>query len=146
MSKRIIATAGVFVTGGAIYCALELLWRGRTAFAMFVLAGCCSLVMCGLNNIFSYDMPFEWQVITASLACILGEYLTGITVNRQFNIWDYRNLPFTFADGQLNLFFCLLWVVLSIIGIPLMDYVEWKFLGDETKPYYIIGGKKIYLY
>ena len=144
--KRATATLMTFLYGGSLYCLIELLYRGRTVFPMFILAGCCALVMCGLNNIFSYDMPFQWQVIISSAACILGEYLTGIIANRQFNIWDYRNLPFTFADGQLNLFFCGAWVVLSLIGIPLLDFIEWKFLKDETKPYYIIFGKKIYLY
>jgi hypothetical protein len=143
--KRLVTDIAVFVIGGLIYCGIEMLYRGRTHFAMFILAGCCSLVMAWVNDNLSYDMPFWKQVVIASAACIGGEYLTGIIANRQFNIWDYRGLWGTFAGGQLNIVFCLAWVFLSIIGIPLMDYIEWKFLGDETKPYYIICGKKIEL-
>lgn len=146
LPKRVKADAAIFVIGGLLYCGIELAYRGRTAFSMFILAGCCALIMAWLNNIFSYDMPFKWQVLLAALACVCGEYITGIIANRDFKIWDYRNLPFTFAGGQLNLFFCLVWVALSAIGIPIMDYVEWKYMGDETKPYYIIDGKKIYFY
>lgn len=138
--KRFIASAATFLVGGAIYCLIELAFRGYTAPSMFILAGCCGLVMAGLNNIFTYDMPFELQVLLSSLACIGGEFITGMIVNRQFNIWDYRGLPGTFAFGQLNLFFCAAWVVLSIVGIPLLDYVEWKFMGDEQRPYYIVFG------
>lgn len=146
INKQFIAAAATFITSGCIYCLIELLFRGKTAFSMFILAGVCGLIMAGLNNIFSYDMPFSLQVLISSLACIVGEYVTGMICNRQFNIWDYRNLPFTFANGQLNLFFCLAWVFLCIIGIPLLDYVEWEFMGGDTKPYYRIFGKKIYFY
>lgn len=144
--KRAAAASLTFLTGGFIYCCIELLYRGYTTASMFILAGCCALIMTGLNNIFSYDFPFIYQVLISSFFCILGEFVTGILLNSNYTIWDYRNLPYTFAYGQLNLFFCLAWVVLSIIGIPLLDYVQWKFLKDETKPYYIIFGKKIYLY
>lgn len=144
--KRLNVSVVTFMVGGFIYCFIELLYRGRTHPAMFVLAGFCSLIMAGLNNKFSYDMPFELQVLLSAAACILGEYVTGILVNRDFSIWDYRGMAGTFAGGQLNIFFCLAWVALSIIGIPLLDFVEWKYLGDEVKPYYIICGKKIYLY
>ena len=61
-------------------------------------------------------------------------------------MWDYRGLPGTFADGQLNLLFCLAWVMLSFVGIPLLDYIEWKFMNVEPKPYYVVGRKIIKLY
>lgn len=144
--KRLITNIAIFIIGGLIYCGIQLLYRGWTHPAMFVLAGCCSLVMAWINNIISYDMEFIQQILLASFACISGEWLTGIIANQNFTIWDYRGLWGTFAGGQLNIIFCLFWVVLSAIGIPLMDYIEWKFLGDKTKPYYIIFGKKIYFY
>lgn len=144
--KKFNVAFGTFLTGGFIYCMIELLFRGRTAPSMFILAGCCSLVMSGINNRFSFDVPFWIQVTVSSLACILGEYITGMLVNRNYTIWDYRNLPGTFANGQLNIFFCLAWVGLSIVGIPLLDYIEWHYMGVQPKPYYIIGKKRVYLY
>ena len=146
MRKRIAAIILTFIIGGLSYALIELLYRGRTDISMFILAGCCSVVMAGLNNIFSYNMPFELQVLISSFACIAGEYLVGITLNQNFTIWDYRGMWGTFASGQLNIFYCLAWVALSIFGIPMLDYVEWRFFDDETKPYYIICGKVIYLY
>ena len=143
--KRVVATLMTFLMGGFIYCLIELIYRGRTDISMMILAGCCSLVMAGLNNVFSFDMPFELQVAISSAACICGEYLVGITMNQNFTIWDYRNMWGTFAGGQLNVIFCAAWVLLSIIGIPLLDYMEWKFLNGE-KPYYIICGKHIELW
>lgn len=144
--KRLMVTLGTFMVGGFIYCIIELLYRGYTDFSMYVLAGFCAIIMGGLNNLFSFDMSFIAQVIVSSLACITGEYITGMLVNQNFTIWDYRNLPFTFANGQLNLFFCFAWVAISIIGIPLLDYVEWRYMKSGEKPYYVINKKKIYLY
>lgn len=136
----------VFILGGFIYCGIELVFRGRTHLTMFLLAGCCSLIMAGLNNIFSFDMPFLLQIMMSGCACIIGEYIFGLLFNGDFTIWDYRGLPGTFANGQLNVLFCILWLLLSAIGIPIMDYVEWKYFKEEPKPYYIIFGKKVYFY
>ena len=146
MNKRLMIALGTFMIGGFIYCVIELLYRGYTDISMYVLAGFCSIIMAGLNNIFSFNMPFWLQVLLASASCIGGEYVTGMLVNQDFSIWDYRNLPLTFANGQLNAIFCLAWVGISIIGIPLLDYVEWRFMKSGEKPYYIINKKKIYLY
>lgn len=134
------------MVGGFIYCIIELLYRGYTDISMYILAGFCAVIMGGLNNLFSFNMPFGWQVLLASATCIVGEYITGVIVNQNFTVWDYRNLPLTFANGQLNAFFCLAWVGISIIGIPLLDYVEWHYMKSGEKPYYIINKKKIYLY
>ena len=144
--KRLMVTLGTFMVGGFIYCIIELLYRGYTDISMYILAGFCAVIMGGLNNLFSFNMPFGWQVLLASAACIVGEYITGVIVNQNFTVWDYRNLPLTFANGQLNAFFCLAWVGISIIGIPLLDYVEWHYMKSGEKPYYIINKKKIYLY
>jgi len=144
--KRLMVTLGTFMVGGFIYCIIELLYRGYTDISMYILAGFCAVIMGGLNNLFSFNMPFGWQVLLASATCIVGEYITGVIVNQNFTVWDYRNLPLTFANGQLNAFFCLAWVGISIIGIPLLDYVEWHYMKSGEKPYYIINKKKIYLY
>lgn len=139
-------TLGTFMIGGFIYCLIELIYRGYTDISMYILAGFCSVIMAGLNDLFSFDMQFPLQVSIASIACIFGEYITGLLVNQNFEIWDYRNLPGTFANDQLNIVFCLAWFGLSIIGIPLLDYVEWKIMKQEPKPYYVIGKYIIKLY
>lgn len=139
LNKRLMIALGTFMIGGFIYCVIELLFRGYTDISMYILAGFCAVIMSGINDLFSFDMQFPLQVGIASVACIFGEYVTGLLVNQNFEIWDYRGLPGTFADGQLNVIFCLAWVGLSIIGIPLLDYIEWKFMKQEPRPYYIIG-------
>lgn len=146
LNKRIMMALGTFMIGGFIYCLIELIYRGYTDISMYILAGFCSVIMAGLNDLFSFDMQFPLQVGVASVACIFGEYITGLLVNQNFEIWDYRDLPGTFADGQLNVVFCLAWFGLSIIGIPLLDYVEWKFMKQEPKPYYVIGKHIVKLY
>lgn len=140
--KRINQLVAIFLFSGAVYVMIELLYRGFSDWSMFVLAGFLGIVISLVNNniIMSYDSEFCVQVLFCTLCCIAGEYLVGITLNSDFHIWDYRNLPFTFGDGQLNLFFCGAWMLICTISIPLLDYIEWRFFGEE-KPYYKILGK-----
>jgi uncharacterized membrane protein len=44
-------------------------------------------------------------------------------VNRQFQIWDYRQMPLNF-HGQICLPFCLLWLPLCLVGLELYRVLE----------------------
>ena len=73
------------------------------------------------------------------------EWITGILVNSDYHIWDYRNMPFHSPDGQICIPFMLIWGLISVIVIPLMDYIDWKVFDylPDNPPYYIVFGKKI---
>lgn len=99
----------LFYLGGMSYCGLELLWRGRTHGSMFVLGGLCFLA---LGRIGRLQRP-AW--VKAALGCLLitgGELLTGLLVNRQFGVWDYRGYALNFR-GQICALYSLLWLLLS---------------------------------
>lgn len=99
------------------------------------------LVIDGLNNLFTYDMDFLLQVLFCTLFITTGEYVVGILWNQNYEIWDYRKMPFN-LDGQICLIFTLLWALISAIAIPLLDLIEWKVFKykPETPPYYKIFG------
>ena len=51
------------------------------------------------------------------------ELVTGLLVNRDFRVWDYRTLPGNFK-GQVCLPFSLLWIPLSMLGMELYGLAE----------------------
>ena len=99
-----------FCAGGLGYMGLELLWRGWTHSAMFFAGGSCFLLLGRLKN-----QP-PWVKALAGAGIITAVELTaGLLVNRQFQVWDYRNTPMNFM-GQICLPYCLLWVPVAFIG------------------------------
>ncbi len=118
--------AFLFLIGGKIYHFIEILWRGYSHWTMFILGGVCFVIM-GLLN----EHKFQWNdsLIKQSIisACIITvfEFFTGCIVNLWlgWNVWNYSNLPFNIL-GQICLYFFLLWIPLSMIGIILDDWIR----------------------
>ena len=53
------------------------------------------------------------------------ELVTGLLVNRDFRVWDYRNMPFHFK-GQICLCYSLLWVPVSLFAVGLYHFLDRK--------------------
>lgn len=124
---------------------METLYRWYTDLTMYYLAGFLGILGFFLNNIFSYNMDFILQSSICTIIGTIGEGIVGNIFNLDHHIWDYRNLPLSFWNDQINLFFILLWFILFVFAIPLLDYIGWK-CWNEEKPYYVIFGKKINIY
>lgn len=134
--KLLLKYLFLFLVGGAIYCVIELLYRGYTHPSMYILGGLCFIV-CGLfNEIFEWDTPLLIQMLLSSIAITDLEFITGIIVNLilHLNVWDYSNLPFNLL-GQICLPFCIIWFFLSLIGIVLDDYLRYYFFNEEKPKY-----------
>jgi len=143
MKKKLIPYAVIFVVSGFVYISLELLWRGRSHWTMFLCAGLCGLVMANINNkILEFYTDFRIQVVVSALCCTFAEFLFGIIFNRNFTIWDYRGMWGTihWLGDQVNLLFFGIWILISLFGLPFLDWLQWK-LGLEKQPYYRIGEK-----
>ena len=112
----------LFCLGGGVYAALELLYRGRTHGSMFLLGGGCFLLLGRKRR-----LPLSWPTLTilGALTVTAGELATGLAINRDFSIWDYRALPMNFM-GQICLQFSLLWMPLSLLGMLLYGAVAEK--------------------
>ena len=112
----------LFCLGGGVYAALELLYRGRTHGSMFLLGGGCFLLLGRMRR-----LPLSWPTLTilGALTVTAGELATGLAINRDFSIWDYRALPMNFM-GQICLQFSLLWMPLSLLGMLLYGAVAEK--------------------
>ena len=117
------------VIGGRLYTWIEILWRGYSHWAMFLLGGLCFVIMGLLNE---YKIPWHWCLLRQSIvsACIITafEFCVGCIVNigLGWNVWDYSGLPYNLM-GQICLYYFLLWIPLSAAGIILDDWLRYWF-------------------
>ena len=108
----ILQTLSHFLLGGFGYVGLELLWRGRSHYSMFLAGGICFLLLGKLNRV--------RRRLSLPLRCLVGagiitmiELAAGLIFNRHFQVWDYRDAPLNFM-GQICLPFSLLWIAVSL--------------------------------
>ena len=109
-----VKKACLFAVGGGIYVSLEMLWRGRSHWTMFLLGGGCFVAIGELGKRLTH-VPRLLRAVTGSGICTAGELLTGLLFNRDYSIWDYRELPGNFR-GQICLPFSALWVPMSALA------------------------------
>ena len=116
----------LFYLGGFAYMTLEFVWRGRSHGSMFLLGGACFLLIGRLNRLLRRITP-ALRLIAFSGAITTLELLTGLLVNRDHAVWDYRNLPLQFR-GQICVPYSLLWIPVSFLAVMLYGSAE-KVLG-----------------
>lgn len=134
--KFIAKYAALLCVGGAVYCIIELLYRGKTHWTMGIVGGIC-FIFCGLiNEQLNWDMPLWKQMAICAIGITIIEFLSGVLINIVFklNVWDYSNLPFNLF-GQVCLPFMIIWFFLSSIAIVSDDWIRYWLFGEE-KPHY----------
>ncbi len=111
---RIWKSVFLFSLGGSAYTVLELLWRGRSHGSMFALGGICFVLIGQLQKL--RKMPLA-LLLVLSAGLITGlELVTGLLVNRDYSVWDYRQMPYHYL-GQICLNYSLLWIPVSFVAI-----------------------------
>ena len=113
----ILQNIGMFLLGGGGYVALELLWRGRSHFAMFLAGGLCFLLLGQLNRV-NPRLPLWLRCLVGAGIVTVVELGVGLLANRDYTIWDYRQMPANF-HGQICLVYSLLWIPVSLMGMGL---------------------------
>ena len=121
--KNLEKTA-VFLTGGGTYVGLELMYRGRSHWTMFVLGGGCFLALGKLSRRLH---PLA-RMAAGSGICTAGELAVGLLFNRAYTIWAYRSLPMNYR-GQICLAYSLLWGPLSLAAMALYRQLS----GDNRR-------------
>lgn len=112
----------LFCVGGGSYVLMELLWRGRSHISMFFAGGTCFLLLGGLDRA-KPRLPFVLRGIAGAGVITMVELLAGLLVNRQYRVWDYRELPLNF-HGQVCLPFFALWAPLSLGAMKLYGQIN----------------------
>ena len=135
--KMVLKHLILFVVYGCIYYGIEIAYRGYSDPSMLLLGGICGLVIGSLNECFSWETPFWKQCVIGAIIVTILELITGYIVNiwLGWNVWDYSNLPLSFFNGQINLFFSMAWCLLSGVAIVLDDWLRY-WLFKEEKPRY----------
>lgn len=126
----------LFVIGGFVYCGIELAYRQRTHWTMFIVGGLCFIFCGSINEYFDWDMLIWKQMFICTCGITTIEFISGCVVNiwLGWNIWDYSNLPLNIL-GQICLLFSIIWYGLSLIAIVLDDWLRF-WLFKEEKPHY----------
>ena len=112
----------LFYIGGSAYMTLEFLWRGRSHGSMFLLGGLCFLLIGKLSGRMK-RMPLALRLLFSSGVITALELGTGLLVNRDYSVWDYRTVSYNFL-GQICLPFSLLWIPVSLLGMHLYDRAD----------------------
>ena len=115
---KISKKSALFAIGGGVYVGLEMLWRGRSHVSMFAAGGICFLLLGSMR-----PLPLPERLIWGPGVITAVELATGLLVNRDYLVWDYRQLPFNFL-GQISLIYSLLWMPVGLAGMVLYDLVD----------------------
>ena len=95
---------------------------GRTHSSMFVLGGVCFALIGKLGRV-RPALPVPLRALASAGIVTMLELGCGLLVNREYAVWDYRELPMNF-HGQICLPFTLLWIPVSLAAIWLSDRVD----------------------
>lgn len=110
----------LFCLGGGAYVGLELLYRGRSHISMFGAGGLCFLLLGGLRR---RNLSTPAKIGAGAGAITAVELMTGLLVNRDFTVWDYRCQPGNIL-GQICPVFMALWIPLGAAGMALYGWTE----------------------
>jgi hypothetical protein len=139
MIRRLFRAATLWLYGGAIYCIIELLWRGRSHPSMFIAGGLCLLIVGGINNWFPWSLGLLWQAVIGAVAITAVELAAGLIVNVLLGlyVWDYSSMPMNLW-GQISVPFALAWIPLAGFGVALDDWLRHWIFGEKRPAYKII--------
>ena len=137
MKKQLSKYAFLMWFGGSFYVTVEVFYRARSHWSMFLLAGLVFICIGLLNECWTWNTGFIQQVAIGVTIATVGEFITGCIVNLWlgWNIWNYSNLPYNLL-GQICPQFIALWIPIVVVAIILDDIIRWKFFNEEKPHYY----------
>lgn len=121
--RKLVKFLILLSSGGLIYVLIELLYRGRSHWSMFLVGGICFVLIGGLNNWFPWNWSILRQMGISAAIVTAVEFVSGILLNMVLNldVWDYSNMPFNIY-GQICLPFTVIWFFLSFLAIVADDF------------------------
>ena len=87
---------------------------------MFAAGGLSFLL---LGKIRETKLPGPVKPVAGAGMITAVELATGLLVNRDYHVWDYRDLPGNYR-GQICLPFSLLWIPVSMLGMGFYRLTE----------------------
>lgn len=134
--KTIFKYIFLLLIGGILYYSLECICRGYSHWTMILVGGICFILIGLINEIFPKSISICTQAIISSIIITIVEFISGYILNIKLglNIWDYSDKHLNFM-GQICLQNSFYWLLLSVLGIILDDYLRW-IIFKEDKPKY----------
>lgn len=134
--KKLYKYMTLLLIGGGLYVLVELIWRGRSHWTMFLLGGLCFIGIGLINELIPWDMTLWQQILIGACIITALEFVTGCIVNLWlgWNVWDYSTLPGN-VFGQICPQFFLLWLPVALIVIVLDDWMRYWWFNEE-RPHY----------
>lgn len=141
IGKWVLSVLLWFWTGG-VYFFGEVIWKtsqGRPetiSWTMFALAIILAVPLERFGAELPWEMPLVGQACICAAAITALEFVTGLVLNvwLGLGVWDYSHLAGNVL-GQICPQFTLLWLVLSVVGIVILDWMRYAVDGGE-KPHY----------
>ena len=93
---------------------------------MFFAGGTCFLLLGKLRRV-GNAISLPVRALLGAGIITLVEYTAGLLVNRNYTVWDYRNMPLH-LHGQICLPFSLLWLPISLFAMYLYRLLDKKIL------------------
>ncbi len=123
------------LTGGFLYCLIEILYRGYTHVSMFWLGGLCFLCIGGIRRTFRDGGAAQKMLLCAGVITLL-EFLCGAFVNLMLGlaVWDYSSMPMN-VMGQVCITYSAAWCLLAVPAMGL-DVLLCRYAwGMERQPH-----------
>lgn len=129
----------LFYFYGATYVTIEVFFRGRSHWSMFILGAICGILIGQLNEHTPWELGFLWQCFLGMCIVTGFELLWGLILNvwLQLGIWDYSHM-WGNVLGQICPLFSLCWFGVSGVAIVLDDYLRYWFFGEEKPRYKLV--------
>lgn len=136
--RKLVKFLILLSSGGLIYVLIELLYRGRSHWSMFLVGGICFVLIGGLNNWFPWNWSILRQMGISAAIVTAVEFVSGILLNMVLNldVWDYSNMPFNIY-GQICLPFTVIWFFLSFLAIVADDFLRWLWFKERFPEYHL---------
>lgn len=132
-SSELFKQLVIFLFGGFIYGAVEIIFRGHTHPSMFVAGGLCLVWIGGLNRFFRRKFSLITQMLLGSFIITFAEFIFGLIVNVIFNlkVWDYSMLPLNIM-GQVCPLFTGAWFMLSLPAVLVEEAIRCGMFSEKT--------------
>ena len=109
----------IVLAGGTVYVCIELLWRGRSHWSMFLDSGLCAALI-GMLNEWAPGLPLSAQALLGACVITGSELVFGSLFNRSYAVWDYRGLPHNVRGQICPQYFCA-WLFIALLAVLLDD-------------------------
>jgi len=127
--RKIKEYSFVYGIGSALYCLIEILWRGFTHWSMAIAGGLCFSLIYAANNRFPKLRLWKKCILDSTIITAV-EFVAGLFVNKlmHWNVWDYSDL-FPNLFGQICLLYSVLWFFISVPANYLCSLLKNKFFS-----------------